>query len=69
MSDEPNTSLLNSSQRRVVGSALTLLAFLGSLALLILATIVLGRLLIFFSNVLWPVAAAGVLALILRPIV
>lgn len=69
MSAEPSPPLLNSSQRRIVGAALTLLAFLGSLALLILAFAALGRLLTFFSGVLWPLAAAGVLALILRPLV
>jgi predicted PurR-regulated permease PerM len=65
--DEPTTPVLTDSQRRIVGSALTLLAFLGSIALLIGAFIVLGRLLAFFSSVLWPLAVAGVLALILRP--
>ncbi len=69
MPAEPPSPLLNLSQRRVVGSALTLVAFLGSLAVLILAVAVLGRLLSFFSSVLWPVAVAGVLALILRPVV
>lgn len=66
---EPASPLLSDSQRRVVGSALTLAAFLGAAALLIAAFIVLGRLLAFFSNVLWPLAVAGVLALILRPLV
>src|SRR4051812_14224510 len=66
---EPTTPVLTDSQRRIVGSALTLLAFLGSIALIITAVIVLGRLLAFFSNVLWPVAVAGVLALILSPLV
>ena len=42
---EPTTPVLTDSQRRIVGSALTLLAFLGSIALLILAFIVLARLL------------------------
>ena len=69
MPDEPTIPVLNDSQRRVIGSALTLLAFLGSIALIIAAIIVLGRLLSFFSSVLWPLAAAGVLALILRPVV
>lgn len=69
MPDEPIIPLLTASQRRIVGSALTLLAFLGSFALIIVAVIVLGRLLVFFSNVLWPLAVAGVLALILRPLV
>lgn len=66
---EPSTPILTDSQRRIVGSAVTLLAFLGSIALLIAAIFVLGRLLSFFSSVLWPLALAGVLALILRPLV
>ncbi len=69
MPAEPSSPFLNPGQRRIVGSALTLLAFLGSVALLILAFIVVGRILAFFSSVLWPLAAAGVLALILRPLV
>lgn len=44
-------------------------AFLGAIALLIVAVVVLGRLIGFFSSVLWPLAVAGVLALILRPLV
>jgi predicted PurR-regulated permease PerM len=47
--------------------AISLFAALGSLALLITAIVVLGRLLAFFSGVLWPLAVAGILALILRP--
>ncbi|MES2696219.1 MAG: AI-2E family transporter [Verrucomicrobiota bacterium] len=61
--------LLSDSQRRIVSSAITLAAFLGAIALIILAFIVLGRLLATFSSVLWPLATAGVLALILRPLV
>lgn len=68
MSAEPTTPFLSDSQRRIIGSALTLLAFLGSMAMLIAAVIVLGRLIAFFSGVLWPLAVAGVLALILRPL-
>lgn len=67
LDEPPTTPVLTDSQRRIVGSALTLLAFLGSIALLIGAFIVLARLLAFFSSVLWPLAVAGVLALILRP--
>jgi predicted PurR-regulated permease PerM len=69
MSAEPATPLLTDSQRRTVAFALTLFALLGSAALLIGAFIVLGRLIGFFSGVLWPLAVAGVLALILRPLV
>jgi predicted PurR-regulated permease PerM len=69
MSVEPAQPLLSPSQRRVVGGALTLFAALGSVALLIAAFIVLGQLIGFFANVIWPLAVAGVLALILRPTV
>lgn len=64
--DDP---LLTSSQRRIVGFALTLLALLGSAALLIGAFYLFGQLVGFFSGVIWPLAVAGVLALILRPVV
>jgi len=67
--DEPSSPLLNDSQRRIVGTALTLLAFISSLALIIATVYVSGQLLGFFSGVLWPIAVAGVLALILRPFV
>lgn len=65
----PKPTLLSDSQRRIVSSAITLAAFIGAIALIILAFIVLGRLLATFSSVLWPLATAGVLALILRPLV
>jgi predicted PurR-regulated permease PerM len=64
-----STPLLTVSQRRVVGFALTLLAFLGSFALIVTAFYVLGQLIGFFSSVLWPLAVAGILALLLRPLV
>lgn len=69
MSVEPAQPFFSPSQRRIVGGALTLLAALGSVALLIGAFIVLGQLLGFFASVIWPLAFAGVLALILRPTV
>ncbi|HVU32834.1 MAG TPA: AI-2E family transporter [Opitutaceae bacterium] len=46
-----------------------MLAWFGSAALIIVAFIVLGRLLRFFSGVIWPLAVAAVLALILQPVV
>lgn len=69
MPAEPSTPLLTDTQRRIAGFALTVLAFFGSISLFILAFVVLGRLLGHFSSVIWPVAVAGVLALILRPVV
>lgn len=62
-------TFLTDTQRRVVGFALTLLALAGAAALLIVGFVVMGRLLGYFSGVLWPLAVAGVLALILRPVV
>ena len=61
--------LLTPGQRQVIGFALTLFAVLGTIALLVGALVVVGRSISFFSNVLWPLATAGVLALILRPVV
>lgn len=46
-----------------------MLAVFSSAALLIGVLIALGRAIGFFSGVLWPLAVAGVLALILRPVV
>jgi predicted PurR-regulated permease PerM len=69
MSGEPTTPLLTEAQRRVAGVALTLLSFFGSIALFVAAIYALGQLIGFFSSVIWPLAVAGVLALILRPIV
>jgi predicted PurR-regulated permease PerM len=69
LSADPTPPLLSASQRRIIGGALTLLALLTGLAAVVAAFLVLGQLLAFFSHVLWPLAAAGVLALILRPVV
>ena len=57
------------TQRRVVASSLVLLAVGVTITTIIFAFIVLGDVVSFFSGVLWPLAVAGVLALILRPIV
>jgi predicted PurR-regulated permease PerM len=76
MSDEPTPSpsapdstFLTPSQRRTIGFTLTLAAVFGAVALIIGGVVVLGRMVSYFSSVLWPLAVAGVLALILRPIV
>ena len=77
-SDEPSlppspllnaTTLLGPTQRRIAAFALTLLAILGSAALLVAAFVVIGQSISFFSSVLWPLATAAVIALIMRPIV
>jgi len=69
MSDAPTRRFLTDGQRRVVGFALTLLALLGTTALFVVGLVSMGRMAGYFSGVLWPLAVAGVLALILRPIV
>lgn len=68
MSDE-NSALLSAAQRRLIAFALTLGALLLSAAVLIGTLVAVGRLAGFFSGVLWPLATAGVFALILRPLV
>ena len=69
MADVPESRFLSDSQRRVVGYALTMFGLLGIAALVVAGFIALGRMASYFSGVLWPLAFAGVLALILRPIV
>lgn len=68
MSEFPSP-LLSPSQRRIVGTALTFAAFLVTVALIAISFFGIGRLLSIFANVLWPLAVAGVMALILRPLV
>ena len=68
MSDSP-APFLSSAQKKVIGFALGLGAFMASVALLVILVIVLGRLIGAFSSVIWPLAAAGILAMILRPVV
>lgn len=68
MSEEP-TSIFTPTQRRIVGGSLVLLAFGAATAATIYGLILLGNLVSYFSSVLWPLAVAGVLALILRPII
>jgi predicted PurR-regulated permease PerM len=64
-----NSPLLTDGQRKLVSFALALLAFLVSVALLISVVWALAWLVGRFGGVLWPLATAGVVALILRPAV
>jgi predicted PurR-regulated permease PerM len=61
--------LLSPAQRRIVSVAVTLLALVAAGALVVGTFMAFAQLVAFFSGVLWPLAAAGVLALILRPVV
>ena len=69
MSEEPTPPYFTDTQWRVISAALTLLAIGATMALIIFAIGVLGRFVGYFSGVLWPLAVAGVLALILRPLI
>lgn len=61
--------LLSPVQRRFVGTALGLAAVVGIFALSYLSVALVGRFVVHFSSVIWPIAVAGILALILRPVV
>jgi predicted PurR-regulated permease PerM len=69
MAAEIPSSFFTPAQRRVISGALLLLAVGAAVALGLFACTLLGRFVGFFSSVLWPLAVAGVLALILRPVV
>lgn len=61
--------LLSPPQRKLIGFALGFTAIFTILALAAISVILVGRFLGAFSNVIWPIATAGILALILRPVV
>ena len=69
MPAETPPTFFSATQRRVIGGTLLLLSAGAAVAAVMLAFIVLSRFVGYFSGVLWPLAVAGVLALILRPIV
>ena len=69
MPAETPPTFFSATQRRLIGGTLLLLSVGAAVAAVMLAFIVLSRFVGYFSGVLWPLAVAGVLALILRPIV
>ena len=64
-----STPLLSPAQRKLVGFALGFAAIFGIFALAVLSLILIGRFVGGFAEVIWPIATAGILALILRPVV
>lgn len=66
---EGSAPFFSSFQRRLVGAAVGLFAFLAIITLLVMVVVVFGRLVGLFAHVIWPLAVAGILALILRPVV
>jgi len=69
MTETEKPPFLSSAQRRLLAFALGLFAAATIFALLTFIIIMLGQLVSFFSGVLWPLAVAGVLAMVLRPVV
>jgi len=65
----PDDPLLSGRQRRLLGFTLGFFALVLSAALVVFVVLVLGRLVGYFSEVLWPLAVAGISALIMRPVV
>lgn len=68
MADDDVSPLLSPAQRKLVGFALGFAAIVGICALALFSLALMGRFLGEFSGVIWPIATAGILALILRPV-
>lgn len=69
---EPRTStqpLLSPWQKRLVAAGLTALAVLALGLMLVVVFQVLRAFVVTFANVIWPLAAAGILALLLKPMI
>lgn len=69
MSVPEDAPLLTPAQRRLVGTALGFASIVGIFALSIYSLRMIGAFVAEFSGVIWPIATAGILALILRPVV
>jgi predicted PurR-regulated permease PerM len=61
--------LFSTAQRKIIGFALGFAAIVGIFALATFSLVMVGRFFGEFSGVIWPIATAGILALILRPVV
>jgi predicted PurR-regulated permease PerM len=66
---DADPALLSPAQRRLVGFALSFAALVAVVGLIGLVFVGLGRFIGAFSSVIWPIATAAILALILRPVV
>jgi predicted PurR-regulated permease PerM len=69
MAEADDTPLLTPPQRRLVGAALSVAAVVGIFALVVFSLRMIGVVVREFSGVIWPIAVAGILALILQPFV
>ncbi|MDX2187975.1 MAG: AI-2E family transporter [Opitutaceae bacterium] len=69
MPDETENGVFSLRQKRVVSFAITLFALAATLALFAAGIFGFTQLIGFFGDVLWPLALASVMALVLRPLV
>ncbi len=67
--DDPTPQILTPGQKKLVGFTLSFACLTAIGALLVFVVFILGKLLSEFSGLLLPLAMAGVLALMLRPVV
>ena len=65
----PDTPLLTPAQRKLVGFALGFAAICATGWLLYILLAGVARFIGFFSGVIWPLAVAGIVALVMRPVV
>ena len=65
---QPEAPFFSPAQRKLIGYAAGLAAFLAIIALIVLIFVVMSRTVGRFSGVLWPLAVAGIVALMLRPV-
>ena len=69
MNANDSPGLLTGLQRKFVAGAITLVSVLVIASLVLFLIFLLQRIVSFFSGVIWPLAIAGILALLLRPLV
>ena len=66
---EPITSFFSPKQQKIIGIAASLASFLLITGLLVFIASILSKAVGTFSGLLWPLAVAGITALMLRPVV
>lgn len=69
MTEKESATLLTSRERRFVGVVVCFAAAIVFVSLLGLVTWALAKMFAFFSGVIWPLAVAGILSIMLRPVV
>ncbi len=67
--DANSPPLLTSGQKKLIGFTLSFICLFAAAGLLALLIVILAHLVAAFSSLLWPLAIAGILALMLRPVV